>query len=1766
MAVKFQQLSAWSTGPGVSQPRSGDRNQTDSGPFEGVRTIHESVCYNKYGLSGDKNSALLFGGAANELCACALDATEEYDGATWATSNAMTHCGIYTSGVGSQNATLATSFGSKRLSSLIIDTSCDNTSESDFVNVVNNHCSPAAVTTSRFQGDASLEYNGTSWDTTATDIAAADGTRCQNINGGIVGEMTNALVFGGGNYCIVSPSALSNDGEGYIETTQDRLYNGTSWSVTGNTLNSNRMTGQSVGNAESALYAGGHRTTGRGTLFQAGNGMSCVEEYNGTSWSEVNNLITPRQDGGGAGTQNDGVIFGGHNIRFSTACGGNGDDDPDINTSGYPTSTAMAQSTYYGLYTQHYDGVAWKNASGLMNNHRWGITGTGGTQGSALGGVGMGRTHTPNQSPSENWTEDAIRDGSGRGHTQPTTNVWYNEFSDYCVGEGPSSYSAKAVSYINTVEEYNVTTGGAQFGPRISGFQLSSMWDVGNYKSLFSRDKGNNCSDGIVGKLATNDFYADTSLSSSYSGSAEGTDYGMKASEGTDRWSGAGLYGTGYVSGSVQFQGWTVGPDLNHFVTSNTTSRGNQSKANGLMGAGKQDSMIVMGGHTMHTDSEYGNHEGDILARTTIYDGTNYSEGPMMHRAISHGAAAGKDSENVIIVGSGFTSLKGAFAPGGMGVSNQSVCYDGQYDRVHINHFRGRESDAENATYLNCIAAGCHGGHATGDVNLSAPALNDWTGDKGGYTTSFRNPGTTSLPDACISMTNQTSHLDGTTWSDGGALPVGVYSEFRNPRITGADGDNESAPYGDPGLAGGKDFLAGAIDYDCKCDSHSFIGARFTVGGPSNALFICDSNGQKESLVGETNGNYEYLASPYLRQDKAVNYDGSTWSAVNSPLHSGLFQGNAMAGNPESAIRVTGQTIASPHTPSSDINSCKTEEYDGYVWSQLPNQLIGRNYAGWTSNDSLSGQIWGGSGKAVMGADNYARSDSWDGNAWISSCAVVQHVPRCVVAEDTQDVCSISEGIASPSEGPFKRAQQTRAGLGTKTGTDDRFVSPSTTTCGYGESIFLDGVGTTNSAYASTGFVKPTWMTCRTTTSEGGTPVGDFVTARSIQTAFWNDVSVRDIKNNLHFNVSGSSFQPKSAILDCTALTGDDTPNVAGGSMTDCHTTSVATTYGTSYAANFNDARINTSAQDKNHYIELDGSGSMESDYYLSSDSSFHYNGGTGFENCTYSRVWSIENGLSQPRLMMDGAGTPEGAIVAGGQSCSPSNASVSTFNNAELWDGVQFSAAPSNLPASTRRHVTLGSKNHAHVFGGYCPGSNPASTNLQDNIQQYLNGTWSNLSATLSTPRADAMGAGAAGGWVLWGGTTVGCTNNAYGDNLTNDVVIYNGDTIIAGTATPTVVGHQAAVGSSNAAMGVGGVIANDSNINAPGDTTDTTIKFDGSSWSAGPNQLISTHFQAGAGTQNAGTFWGGQDYSGGATPTTSIVSNSAGTKAKETQEFDGTSFSQGGRIPQTSACSIGGVSQASNTNWSSDGFGNIGNNAMAIGQSFNAIGASFIYGEYKGKKVENRISADKTSGGLTISMWVRMPRTADSYDDASAAWNNKLYLAANADVDVASRLIEATTDVPRSGVRLLRYYNGTGDQIRLEWANRAESGLGSGNYSWDANGNQDITSYFQTTDNQTFAVTDWYNIVAVVSFERSATTNKIFINGTKKSITLSGQTATTYEDVRYPGNYTSKFRIGRFAGHKYQLDVANVMYYTRQLGDDEVIQNYKTLLPRFI
>ena len=58
--------------------------------------------------------------------------------------------------------------------------------------------------------------------------------------------------------------------------------------------------GTSAGTQDSALIAGGEPFTGD------------TEEYNGTSWTELNDLSTASQQGGGAGSSVSGIHMGGY--------------------------------------------------------------------------------------------------------------------------------------------------------------------------------------------------------------------------------------------------------------------------------------------------------------------------------------------------------------------------------------------------------------------------------------------------------------------------------------------------------------------------------------------------------------------------------------------------------------------------------------------------------------------------------------------------------------------------------------------------------------------------------------------------------------------------------------------------------------------------------------------------------------------------------------------------------------------------------------------------------------------------------------------------------------------------------------------------------------------------------------------------------------------------------------------------------------------------------------------------------------------------------------------------------------------------------------------------------------------------------------------------------------------------------------------------------------------------------------------------------------
>ena len=197
------------------------------------------------------------GGAVTNL-------TEEYNGTGWTTGGA--------------------------LPTSIFDHAGDGTQTSAF-SAGGQPTDPGSATT------ATCSYNGTSW----TSLPALSTAR-KKITG-LGASSTAALVFGGQ---IEPPGASTNASE---------EYSGSSW-TTGGTLNSVRSKSGGAGTQTAGLGFGGYMpSSGPGSPGVLAN----TETYDGTSWSEVNDMNTARQSLGGFGTQTAALGAGGSTPPQSTA-------------------------------------------------------------------------------------------------------------------------------------------------------------------------------------------------------------------------------------------------------------------------------------------------------------------------------------------------------------------------------------------------------------------------------------------------------------------------------------------------------------------------------------------------------------------------------------------------------------------------------------------------------------------------------------------------------------------------------------------------------------------------------------------------------------------------------------------------------------------------------------------------------------------------------------------------------------------------------------------------------------------------------------------------------------------------------------------------------------------------------------------------------------------------------------------------------------------------------------------------------------------------------------------------------------------------------------------------------------------------------------------------------------------------------------------------------------------------------------------------------
>ena len=185
---------------------------------------------------------------------------------------------------------------------------------------------------------------------------------------------------------------------GYVTSwvANNESYNGSSWTEL-NDLNTARYEGTGSGTQTAALAIGGYDGAKRGY----------TETWNGSSWTEVNDMNTARIDAGAGGTQTSSIVFGGAKDPGNTATnvtetwdGSSWSEVSDLNTSRTFLGGAAAVNTAalayggtspgYHAVTEQWNGSSWTEVSDLNT-----AKGNGASYGTYTAAVLVGSTIPP---------------------------------------------------------------------------------------------------------------------------------------------------------------------------------------------------------------------------------------------------------------------------------------------------------------------------------------------------------------------------------------------------------------------------------------------------------------------------------------------------------------------------------------------------------------------------------------------------------------------------------------------------------------------------------------------------------------------------------------------------------------------------------------------------------------------------------------------------------------------------------------------------------------------------------------------------------------------------------------------------------------------------------------------------------------------------------------------------------------------------------------------------------------------------------------------------------------------------------------------------------------------------------------------------------------------------------------------------------------------------------------------------------------------------
>jgi hypothetical protein len=579
-----------------------------------------------------------------------------------------------------------------------------------------------------------------------------------------------------------------------------------SLAVTGSVGFAANLLGASAWSAGGALITARCGLAGAGTQNEGlafggspGPAASCTEEYNGSSWSTGGALITARRFLSGAGTQNAGLAFGGYSPPRSCTEEYNGSSwsaGGALSTARYGLAGAGTQNAGlafggYGGYscTEEYDGSTW-STGGCLITARAALAGAG-TQNA---GLAFGGYISPSSlSCTEEYNGSSWSTGGALITARPRLAGAGTQNAGLAFGGIPGN---PIVTSLSCTEEYNGTSwsvGGALItaNNRLggAGTQTAGL-AFGGTPSIVTISCTEEYSQGIV-TTKTFDYSSTTgnlTATGSFTGSFKGDGSGL-----TGVVSNPFPYtGSAVITGSLAVTG-SVGFAANLLGASAWSAGGALSTARcSLAGAGTQNAGLAFGGTYFGAQS-----------CTEEYNGTSWSSGGALITARFYLAGAGTQNAGLAFGGldSGFTIVS---------------CTE---------EYNGSTWTAGGAliTARRQLA-----GTGTQNAGLTF----------GGY----------SYP---LPVGDCTEEYDGTSWSTGGALSVGRYL------LAGAGTQNAGLAFG--GIGG----------YAC---TEEYNGTSWSAGGAliTSRAALAGSGTQNAGLA--FGGNIPTVSC-------TEEYNGTSWTA-----------------------------------------------------------------------------------------------------------------------------------------------------------------------------------------------------------------------------------------------------------------------------------------------------------------------------------------------------------------------------------------------------------------------------------------------------------------------------------------------------------------------------------------------------------------------------------------------------------------------------------------------------------------------------------------------------------------------------------------------------------------------------------------------------------------------------------------------------------------------------------------------------------------------